>query len=200
MPTADEEHRDRQPRRPGRFDHHLQARPRRRALQRGRLDLGQALHRRQRLALRERGALTIEHPHRVRGRDPQIDADQASVDSSSSPRLSVAHRLAREATLTFGHGPKDTAQPRLPLMCCKRIRPQRVDPLPSCGASVAGSGVTIRLTRPDPHRPPSVRVLNATTRTSRDDNATPEPRTRGGSPEPVLLTCAGSRSARSTRE
>jgi hypothetical protein len=30
-------------------------------------------------------------------------------------------------------------------------------------------------------------LLNATTRTNRDDNATPEPRTRGGSPAPVLL-------------
>src|SRR5918994_4474733 len=90
-----------------------------------------------------------------------------------------------------GHGPKDTAPTAAPTHVLQPGPTSNgADPLPSCGASVAGTSTTIRLTRPDPRASLSA-VLNATTRTSRDDNATPGPRPRGGSPVPVLLTCAG---------
>jgi len=38
------------------------------------------------------------------------------------------------------------AQPRLPLMCCNRLRPRRTKPLPSSGASVAEPGMAISRT------------------------------------------------------
>ena len=87
---------------------HLQPRPRRRARQRRGLDLAEALHCRPRLALGDRVALTVEHPHRVRAGDAQVDADQAPVVhvvSSSSCRF---HRLARRSDARSGHGPKET--------------------------------------------------------------------------------------------
>jgi len=79
MTTSSEEHRDRQPRRPGRLHHHLQPRPGRRTGQRDRLDLGRAARGRPRLALGDRGTGLVEHPDRVRTRDTQVDPDQASA-------------------------------------------------------------------------------------------------------------------------
>ena len=101
------------------------------------------------------------------------------------------HRPARPSSdVAGGHGPNDAAPTAAPTHVLQPGPSSNgADPLPSCGASVAGTSVTIRLTRPDPRASPSA-VLNATTRTSRDDNPTPGPRPRGGSPVPVLLICA----------
>ena len=70
------------------------------------------------------------------------------------------------------------AQPRLPLMCCNRLRPRRAEPLPSSGASVA-SRVWQSVERGQtPTRDLPQNHLDATPRTSREDHATlgPQPR------------------------
>ena len=79
MALAGEEHRDRQPRRPGRLDHHLQAGPWWGAGQRGLLHLAETLHGGDRLAPAHGGAIAGQHPHGVSAGDPQIDPDQPSV-------------------------------------------------------------------------------------------------------------------------
>jgi hypothetical protein len=77
--TAGEAHRDRQPRRPGRLQHHLQARPGRRPGQGGPLHLEQAVRGWDGLATTHHAAVTVQHPHRVRADDPQVDPDQPSM-------------------------------------------------------------------------------------------------------------------------
>ena len=67
------------------------------------------------------------------------------VSMRTGPSEKQRHRWPR---------PQGRPEPRLPPMCCKRVRPQRVDPLSSSGASEAGSSATIRLTRPTPSLEP----------------------------------------------
>jgi hypothetical protein len=79
VPTAGEDHRDRQPRRPGRPPHHLQPGPRRHPGQGGTLDFGQALNSRHRLAAAHDGPIAVKHPHSVGAGDAQVDPDQPPV-------------------------------------------------------------------------------------------------------------------------
>ena len=104
-----EEHRDLQPRRPGRFHHYLQPRAVIAARQRRCLHLIQALHGRPRLALRNHLAVLVEHPHGVRGRDAQVDPDQAPLSHVilQNGRFRSLNRLAPRATHRSGHGPKE---------------------------------------------------------------------------------------------
>jgi hypothetical protein len=74
-----EEHRDRQPGRPGRLHHHLQAGARCGPGQRSLLHLAEALHRRDRLTAAHQTAIAGQHPDGVGAGDPQIDPDQPSV-------------------------------------------------------------------------------------------------------------------------
>jgi hypothetical protein len=74
-----EEHRDRQPRRAGRFHHHLKQRAHWGLGQRGPLHLLKAVHRRDRLAAAHQAAIAGQHPHGVGADDPQVDPDQPSV-------------------------------------------------------------------------------------------------------------------------
>jgi hypothetical protein len=74
-----EEDRDRQPRRPGRLDHDLQAGVRGRPPQGGLLDLAEALHGRERLASAHDRAVGAQHPHGMGAGDPKVDPDQPSV-------------------------------------------------------------------------------------------------------------------------
>jgi hypothetical protein len=79
VPAAGEEHRDRQPRRPGRLQHHLQTRGGRRALKGSLLCLGQARHGRDGFAAAHHAAVTSQHPDCVSADDPQVDPDQPSM-------------------------------------------------------------------------------------------------------------------------
>ena len=102
-----EEHRDRQPRRARRLHHHLQTNAPRAARQRSCLHCGEALHGRPRLALRDRLAGLVEHPHRVRAGDTQVDADQAPTTHLVSPCRVGSTGSPAGATPTTGHGPKE---------------------------------------------------------------------------------------------
>jgi hypothetical protein len=79
VPTAAEEHRDRQPRWPGRLDHDLQAGVRGRPHQGGLLDLAETLHGRDRFAAAHDRAVGAQHPHGMGAADPKVDPDQPSV-------------------------------------------------------------------------------------------------------------------------
>jgi len=108
MPAGGEEHCDRHPRRPGRFHDHLQPGSRRAPRQRRRLDRSEALDRRPRLAFRDRVPGLVEHPHRVRARDPQIHPDQPSTCHHAAPsRCVVQHRRSDDNDDHDGHGPKE---------------------------------------------------------------------------------------------
>jgi hypothetical protein len=74
-----EEHRDRQPRRAGRFYHHLQAGGWCHPGQGSLFHLGQALHGRGRLAATDQAAVAGQHPDGVGAGDPKVDPDQPSV-------------------------------------------------------------------------------------------------------------------------
>ena len=137
MAAGGEEHRDRQPRRPGRLDHHLQPGARRRPGQRRLLDLASSPRsgRRARHTLaappsstRTVWALAIPRSIPTSRRSSTLPpwpswpaAPAAPMGGASRPRSQGAD-----------------ARRRHPLMCCKRARPQRAGPLPSSGASVAG--------------------------------------------------------------
>ena len=160
-------------------------------LRRNSFDLRQTLHGRPRTPLRDHVALPVENSNRVCRRDSQIDADQSGIThldaSSVVVGVDTQRALTGDAQLN-GHGPKgDTAQPRLPLMCCKRFRRRWIESLPSSGASVAEPAVAIRTTRPGPTT--SLRSdLNATNRTSPDEQAFPETPPHGGSMMAVSIT------------
>jgi hypothetical protein len=87
--AAPEEHRDRQPRRPGRLHHHLQAGGRCRPGQRGPLHLTKTVEGRDRLASAHGAAPAIKHPHGVGAGDPQVDPDQPSVVHACSSRVVI---------------------------------------------------------------------------------------------------------------
>jgi hypothetical protein len=74
-----EEHRDRQPRRPGRLHHDLQPGARRRPGQRRRLQPGQAFHRRAGPPPAHLAAVPAQHPYGVVAGDAQVHPDQASL-------------------------------------------------------------------------------------------------------------------------
>jgi hypothetical protein len=120
--ASGEEHRDRQPRGPGRLDHHLQPGASRATSQCRGLDRDQALHRRPGLALGHHAPLAIKDPHRVCSCNAQVDAHQPPVIHPASLAFACRIPPARpqrrhhKATAPSSHG-----QPRLPLMCCNRI-------------------------------------------------------------------------------
>jgi hypothetical protein len=85
--TGAEEHRDRQPRRPGRLHHHLQAGAPGCPGQGRPLHLTQTLHGGDRLAPAHDGPVASQHPHGVGTGDPQVDPDQPSVLHPRSLRV-----------------------------------------------------------------------------------------------------------------
>ena len=182
VPAGGEEHRDRQPRRPGRLDHHLQPRPPARPGQRRRSITGQARHASARTAAgtppaRPRPAPAPCAPTRSPGRSRPAVAALHPAPSSATGSTPAA-RAGGDASRPRSQGGR--ARRRLPLMCCNRARPRRAGPLPSSGASVARPAVAISRTRLS-LRPP----LDATHRTNRDAHATLEPR---ADQVPELLT------------
>ena len=67
----------------------------------------QALPRRPGLALGHDRSLAVEHPHRVRGGNPQVDADQPPVAHPASSRRMPDHTGSpRGGGAPSGHGPK----------------------------------------------------------------------------------------------
>jgi len=76
MAAAAEEHRDRQPGRPGRLEHHRQPRAFRRPSQRRLLQAGQGLHCRHARGPAHQPPICLQHPHRVPRRDAQVYPDQ----------------------------------------------------------------------------------------------------------------------------
>jgi hypothetical protein len=108
VPAAGEEHRDRQPRRPRGFKHHLQPSSRRRPLKSGLLGLGQAVHGRHGLAAAYHAAVASQHPHRVLADYPQVDPDQPPLVHRCLLAVVVCPPAAPRATL-HDHGPKATA-------------------------------------------------------------------------------------------
>ncbi len=155
---------------------------------RGRLHLAEALDRRPRLALGDRVRLAVEHPHRVRAGDAQVDADQASaVHLVSSGRVGSTGSPAG-ATHASGHGPKETRANRGSHSCAATgidldgpsHFPHPGHPWPAgCGNQTNGAKPSRTSPRAD---------LDATPRTSREDHATLGPRPRGGSTVPMSLT------------
>jgi len=111
MPAGGEEHRHRQPRRPGRLHHHLQHRAHRCPGQRRRLHPSQTAHRRLAPPPAHLPPALNEHPHRVRARDPQIHPDQSSdhpdLHSSADTRTPAGPRTVRRQL--DDHGPKGVA-------------------------------------------------------------------------------------------
>src|SRR6478609_4955229 len=178
--TAGEEHRDRQPRRSGRLDDHLQPDAFGCADQRRGLDIGQTRHGRPGLAFRDGVPSLVEHPHGMRTRDPKIDPDQPS-GMSRHQQLLLSDGYPPDSPdddALHGHGPKeDTRRPRLPLMCCKRLEPRRVQPLPSSGASVASQV-----------RQSGQRGTDPSNGTSPDLYSTPPPRPAGMTMQPWNLS------------
>jgi hypothetical protein len=107
VPTAAEEHRDRQPRRPGRLDHDLQAGVRGRSRQGGLLDLDQTLHGRERFAPAHDRAVGTQHPHGMGAGDPQVDPNQPSIlHLVASLAALIGSGRSDGAALLHGHGPK----------------------------------------------------------------------------------------------
>ena len=103
VPAAGEEHRDRQPRRPRGFKHHLQPSSRRRPLKSGLLGLGQAVHGRHGLAAAHHAAVASQHPHRVLADYPQVDPDQPPL----------VHRCLLAVVVCCSGGPTgDAPRPR----------------------------------------------------------------------------------------
>ena len=101
------EHRDRQPRRAGRLDHHLQPGAVRAAGQCRRLHRGQAPQGRPGPAPGHDRALPVQYPHRVRRGNAQVDADQPPVVHPASLESHAgSHRLARRGGAPSGHGPR----------------------------------------------------------------------------------------------
>jgi hypothetical protein len=74
-----EEHRDRQPRRPGRFHHHLKQGARGGLGQRGLFHLLKTVQGRDRLAAADQAAVAGQHPDGMGAGDPKVDSDQPSI-------------------------------------------------------------------------------------------------------------------------
>ena len=77
---------------------------------------------------------------------------------------------------------EDTRQPRLPLMCCNRLRPRRTEPLPSSGASVASQVWQSDERGQTPSGPPPETISTPPPEPAGKHHATLEPQPRGGSP------------------
>jgi hypothetical protein len=88
--AAGEEHRDRQPRRPGRLHHHLKQGARWGPGQRGLFHLAETLHRRERFAAAHQAAVAGQHPDGVGAGDPKVDPDQPSVVHAVASLAAVA--------------------------------------------------------------------------------------------------------------
>jgi hypothetical protein len=153
--ASSEDHRDGQPRRTGRLHHHLQLRALRAAGQGRRLtsvrlsSVGHAL----RLATglpspaRTRTLWALAMPRSMPTRTPVVHlVSFARLGSTGSPA---------EASQFLATVPRSHAQPTAPTHVLQTAPTPRIQPLPSSGASVAGPGVAIRRTRPDPHWRPS---------------------------------------------
>ena len=126
--TANDEHRGRQPRRPRRFNHHLNRVP---------ADVPVSTS----VKLRIVGSSPIESPSPLSTRTECADAMPKSMPTRRlsfifllfSSGSSVAHRLARtEAPRFKATVPRET-RPTVPLMCCERVLPPRADSRPSSG-------------------------------------------------------------------
>ena len=120
-----EEHRDRQPRRAGRLDHHLQPASRRAPGQRRRLHRGQALHGGPGLALGHDGRPPRPAPAPCAPWRRPSRCRPAACDSSRLPcvacRIPPARPQGRRTIRPRSQG--RCGQPRLPLMCCNRADP-----------------------------------------------------------------------------
>jgi hypothetical protein len=100
-------------------------------------------------------AISLQHPHRMPGRDSQVNPDQppvlrlaipqfhqhlASPDSSASAAPQAATQRPRSQDAR--------ARQRLPLMCCNGPGPDPAWSTPSCGSSVARPAMAIKSARP----------------------------------------------------
>ena len=141
----------------------------------------QRLHRRHARRPAHRPPVSLQHPHRVPRRDPQVNPDQppcpwlpsscsiaphrASSPDSSAP---AARQAAAQSATVPGRkspatAPTHVLQPGQPV--------SRAGPLPSCGSSVARPAVAIKSARPGINRPQNLSV--ATYRTSRGCSCNP---------------------------
>ena len=181
--AAGEEHRDRHPRRPGRLEHHRQPRARRRPGQRRPLHRGQRLHRRHARRPAHHLAISLQHPHRMPRRDPQVNPDQAPRPGcpsllfhrylSSHRRKHQLRRHSRQQPI--GHGPRAQSPATAPIHVLQPAQaPIRAGPLPSCGSSVARPAVAIKSARPG-KTPASEPTSSPPTGPAGDAHATLEP-------------------------
>ena len=183
-----EEHRDRQPRRPGRFHHHLQPGARWGLGQRGPLHLRKTVHRRDRPGAAHQAAIAGQHPHGVGAGDPQVDPDQPSVvhPVASLPWWSWPAPAAPMGGAAHGHGPKGAVSDDGTHSCA------------ATGPDLAGSGHFPHPGHPWPAkggnqtneaRRTSAYLrgrLNATPGTSRDAHATLGPWCRSSTAVPYM--------------
>ena len=185
MAPADEEHRHRQPRRPGRLDDHLQPRPLRRAGQRRCLDRGQALRRRPARAGGPAPPSSRRSPPRCGcWRCPGRSRRSAGSSCPLLPLADETPRRSRPRTAT-AHGRSESPS-RPPHMCSSTGLDLTGRPTSLSGSSVAGSEEASRLPRHDHHVALSVNPP-ASPRTSRGPpHATPWTGPTGG-PEPAYM-------------
>ena len=184
MPAGGEEHRDRQPRRPGRLDHHLQPGARRapRPAPRPPPRPGSPPS-----AAPAGGTTSLPSPSSTRtvcvAGDAQIHSRPGDVSSdialSSLPTRTDASGRPRRATRrSTATAPRTTSagrasRSRHPLMCCKRARPRPGRPTSLIRDSVTGPAVAIRRNEtPRRHDATPRAALDATHRTSRAAHAT----------------------------
>ena len=188
--AAGEEHRDRQPRRAGRFHHHLQAGGWCHPGQGSLFHLGQALHGRGRLAATDQAAVTRKHPDGV-GAGDRKGLSRPAVGRPSGCLLGRRGLLggrSERAALGHGHGPKGAVSDDGTHSCA------------ATGPDPAGSGHFPHPGHPWPAkggnqtneaRRTSAFLrggLNATPRTSRDAHATLGPGRGSSTAVPYMRT------------
>jgi hypothetical protein len=136
-----EEHRDRQPRRPGRLHHHLQAGARRVSARAA----CSTCSRLSRVGIALRRQTRRPSPASTRTVWALVIPRSIPTSRRSSIRLPPwpwwpAGRPLRRGGALRPRSQGRCVRRRHPLMCCNRPQPSRVGPLPSSGASVAGQG------------------------------------------------------------
>jgi hypothetical protein len=166
-----EEHRYRQPRRAGRFDHHLHSDPRLGAGQGCCSQRLQAGPDRAHPPAAKLGAGLVQDHRGVIGGHAQVKPHDPSLHASSF-RLRLVGGVGEAA---FRHGPRVGRARRAALMCVNRHRAGWLAPIPSFGASVAGPEQAFTATRRHVHDATRRASHLASSRHHREPYPTPVP-------------------------